>query len=57
MGFEMKKYRKPGKCEYCFFGWDLSYFEEATCNYHEGRPIKRGQLKCNQFLRRQKFKK
>ena len=48
----MKKYRKPGTCEMCFWGQDAYYNrEDAKCGWHEDKPIKFGQNKCNQFIR------
>lgn len=48
----MKKYRKPGTYDMCFFGLDAYYKkEDGKCSWHEGKPIKFGQEKCNQFLR------
>ena len=52
----MKRYKEPGTCEICFWGWDLQYQDEAECNWYEDTEIHKhickGMKQCTHFLRR-----
>lgn len=52
----MRRYKEPGTCEICFFGWDLYYKEESECKWYEDtdtpKHISRGMKQCTHFLRR-----